>query len=189
MRTVVGSRGCLAVDLLFRVAGLGKRVAQCLRSDDRRRGNILIPVTGGSPCDRRARDFDVPGGKRPPAIHSRTRRMMSCSISTTWGRRRGAAQSVGGHDKTMNHPEHARTGTSAVGRWTQSATSLPRGDGESPTPAPLEFVIVDLIAQHNEQAHEELAGDGDFGFGAPAAMHERAVGALEVSIHAGSMGG
>ena len=141
MRTVVGSRGCLAVDLLFRVAGLGKRVAQCLRSDDRRRGNILIPVTGGSPCDRRAREFDVPGGKRPPAIHSRTRRMMSCSISTTWGRRRGAAQSVGGHDKTMNHPEHARTGTSAVGRWTQSATSLPRGDGESPTPAPLEFDI------------------------------------------------
>jgi len=41
----------------------------------------------------------------------------------------------------MNHPEHARTGTSAVGRWTQSATSLPRGDGESPTPAPLEFDI------------------------------------------------
>ena len=28
MRTVVGSRGCLAVDLLFRVAGLGKTVAQ-----------------------------------------------------------------------------------------------------------------------------------------------------------------
>ena len=34
---------------------------------------------------RRTRQLDVPGGKRPPAIHSRTRRMMSCSISTTCG--------------------------------------------------------------------------------------------------------
>ena len=71
----------------------------------------------------------------------------------------------------MNHPEHARTGTSAVGREIQAATSLPRGDGGSPTPAPLELVIVDLVAQHNEEAHEQLASDGDFGFGAPASMH------------------
>ena len=89
----------------------------------------------------------------------------------------------------MNHSEHARTGTSAVGRWTQSATSLPRGDGESPTPAPLEFVIVDLIAQHNEQPHEELAGDGDFSFGTPASMHEGEGGPLEIGIHARGMRG
>src|SRR2546422_11755049 len=89
----------------------------------------------------------------------------------------------------MNHPEHARTGTSAVGRASQSGTSLHRGEGGSPTPAPLELVIVDLVAQHNEQPDEQLAGDGNFGFGAPASMHEGEVGSLEVGIHAGGMRG
>src|SRR5882724_13082114 len=89
----------------------------------------------------------------------------------------------------MNHPEHARTGTSAVGREIQSATSLPRGDGRSQTPAPLELVIVDLVAQHNEEAHEQLASDRDFGFGATASMHEGEVGALEVDVHARGMRG
>ena len=85
----------------------------------------------------------------------------------------------------MNHSEHARTGTSAVGGSRQAATSLGRGQ-----PAPsTELVIVDLIAQHNEQPHEELAGNGDFGFRASAAMHEREIGALEIGIHARGMGG
>lgn len=87
----------------------------------------------------------------------------------------------------MNHPEHARTGTSAVGGSSQSATSLRRGRGRPAPPA--ELGIVDLIAQHNEQPHEELAGDGDFGLGAPAPMHEREVGALEIAIHARGMRG
>ena len=87
----------------------------------------------------------------------------------------------------MNHPEHARTGTSAVGGSRQAATSLRRGQGR-PAPA-TELVIVDLIAQHNEQPHEELARDGDFGFGTPASMHEREVGPLEVGIHARGMRG
>src|SRR5260370_41967901 len=85
----------------------------------------------------------------------------------------------------MDDPEHARTGTSAVGRGIQSATSL-RRDGSWTAPS-LELVIVDLIAQHNEEAHEELAGDGDFGFGAPASMHEGEVGPLEIGIHARGM--
>src|SRR6267143_6743853 len=87
----------------------------------------------------------------------------------------------------MDYPEHARTGTSAVGGSSQSAPSLPRGRGR-PAP-PTELVIVDLIAQHNEQPHEELAGDGDCCLLAPASMHEREVGALEVGIHAGGMRG
>ncbi len=87
----------------------------------------------------------------------------------------------------MNDPEHARTGTNAVGGSRQAATSLRRGRGR--TAPPTELVIVDLIAQHNEQPHEELAGDGDFGFWAPASMHEREVGALEIGIHAGGMRG
>src|ERR1700730_9944036 len=85
----------------------------------------------------------------------------------------------------MNHPEHARTGTSAVGGSSQAATSLGRGRSR-PAP-PTELVLVDLIAQHNEEAHEELAGDGDFGLRAPAAMHEREVGALEIGIQARGM--
>src|SRR5712692_6272961 len=85
----------------------------------------------------------------------------------------------------MNQPEHARTGTSALGRWIQPATSLRRGG--SLTPAPAELVIVDLVAQHNEEPHEQLPGDRDLGFGAPAPMHEGEVGALEVGIQAGRM--
>src|SRR5712692_3997281 len=87
----------------------------------------------------------------------------------------------------MNDPEHARTGTSALGRWIQSATSLRGGDSGGPTPAPAELVIVDLVAQHNEQPHEQLAGDRDFGFGASAPMDEGEVGALQVGIHARRM--
>src|SRR2546422_6673412 len=87
----------------------------------------------------------------------------------------------------MDYPEHARTGSRAGGGSRQSAPSLRRGRGR-PAP-PTELVIVDLVAQHNEQPHEELAGDGDFGFRAPTSMHEREVGALEVGIHAGSMEG
>src|SRR5713101_692964 len=87
----------------------------------------------------------------------------------------------------MDDPEHARTGTSAVGRGIQSATSL-RRDGSWTAPS-LKLVIVDLIAQHNEEAHEELAGDGDFGFGTPASMHEGEGGALEIGIHARGMRG
>jgi len=82
----------------------------------------------------------------------------------------------------MNHPEHAHTGTSALGRWIQPATSLGRGDGGGPTPAPPELVIVDLVTQHNEEPHEQLAGDRDFGFGAPASMHEGEVGAFEIHL-------
>src|SRR2546426_11024964 len=87
----------------------------------------------------------------------------------------------------MNYPEHARTGTNAVGGSRQTVPSLRRDRGR-PAP-PTELVIVDLITQHNEQPHEELAGDGDFGFGTPAAMHEREVGALEIGIHARGMRG
>ena len=59
--------------------------------------------------------------------------------------------------QTMNDPEHARTGTHAVGGSSQAAPSLRRGRSRA-TPA-AELVIVNLIAQHNEEAHEEFAGD------------------------------
>jgi len=87
----------------------------------------------------------------------------------------------------MNDPEHARTGTGAVGGSSQSAPSLRRSRRRAAPPA--ELVIVDLVAQHNEEPHEQLARDGDFGFRAPAPMDQSAVGALEVGIHAGGMRG
>src|SRR5882724_12205515 len=149
---------------------------------------VGVKLVSANGSFRRARRVHgkSPGGKRPPAIHSRTRRMMSCSISTTCGRKRGGPISERSW-KTMNHSEHARTGTSAVGQWIQSATSL-RRDGSWTAPAP-ELVIIDLIAQHNEQSHEQLASDRHFGFGASAPMHEGEVGPLEVGTHARGMRG
>jgi len=45
-----------------------------------------------------------------------------------------------------------------------------------------------VVAQHNEQPHEQLPSDGDLGLGAPAPMHEGEVDPLEVGIHASRMG-
>src|SRR5262245_5221166 len=87
----------------------------------------------------------------------------------------------------MNHPEHARTGTSAVGRWIRSRPSLRRGDGGSSTPAQAELGVVDMVAQHNEQPYEQLPRDRDFGFGPPASMHQGEVRPPEVAVHAGRM--
>ena len=49
----------------------------------------------------------------------------------------------------------------------RSATSLRRSDGGQPTPAAAELVVVYLVAQHDEQSHEQLPGDRDLGFGRP----------------------
>src|SRR5712691_3901768 len=99
MRTVVESRGSWAVDLLFRAELGEKAVAQL--AQDRRSAERQYPDSRHRSLSvrRRTQQLDVPGGKRPPAIHSRTRRMTSCSISTTAARRGGAAQSVSGHDR------------------------------------------------------------------------------------------
>jgi hypothetical protein len=104
MRTVGGSRGYLAVDLLFRIEVRRKAIAQW--PQDRRSAERPYPDTRprGLSGPGRARDLDVPGGTRPPAIHSRTRRITSCSISTTTARRGGAAQSVSGHDRPCITP-------------------------------------------------------------------------------------
>jgi hypothetical protein len=87
----------------------------------------------------------------------------------------------------MNDLGHARTGTSAVGR--PRARALPSGDQCGRAAAAPKFGVVDVIAQHDEQAHEELAGDGDPGLRAPAAMAQREVGAFEISVEPRGVGG
>jgi len=67
----------------------------------------------------------------------------------------------------MNDLEHARTGTSAVGR-TRSRVTRRR-----PTPAGgrgPKFGVVDVVAQHDEEADKELARHCDPGLRAPAAV-------------------
>src|SRR3989454_5354529 len=105
----------------FRVEMGGKAVAQW--PQDRRSVERQYPDTRhrGLSVQGRARDLDVPGGKRPPAIHSRTRRMKSCSISTTADRRGGAAQSVSGHDRPS-----MSTVVGARGHWAVDLLLEPR---------------------------------------------------------------
>jgi hypothetical protein len=38
--------------------------------------------------------------------------------------------------------------------------------------APTKLLIVDVVAEHDKETHEELAGEGDFGFGPSASMQE-----------------
>src|SRR4029453_13000406 len=76
-----------------------------------------------------------------------------------------------------------------LGRRMRPVTSLRRSDGGHSPPAAAELVVVNLVAQHDEQPDEQLPGDGDFGFRAPAPMHEGEVRPPEVGIHAGCMRG
>ena len=69
------------------------------------------------------------------------------------------------------------------------ATDLHRSETGSPTPPPPELVIVDLVAQHDEQSYQQLPGDSHFGLGASTPMDEREVDAPEIGIHAGRMSG
>jgi len=80
----------------------------------------------------------------------------------------------------MNDLEHARTGTSAVGRPRVRALAGRNRRGRAAA-AP-KFGVVDLVAQHDEEADEELARDGDPGLRAAAAMAQRAVGAFEIGV-------
>src|SRR5438552_13809073 len=122
---------------------------------------------------------DVPRGTRPPAIHSRTQRMMSCSIvDDASSSRRGGPISERSWE-TMDYLEHARTGTSAGGRRRQYAPSLARRYNGRP-PASPELVIVDVVTQRDEEPHEELAGHGDFRLGAPAPLRQGAIRAGEL---------
>src|SRR5262245_66659360 len=83
---------------------------------------------------------------------------------------------------TIDDLEHARTGTSAVER--PRARALAGEDRRGRAAAAPKFSVVDLVPQHDEQADEELARDGDLRLRVPATVAQRAVGALEISVDA-----
>src|SRR5262245_62816140 len=68
---------------------------------------------------------------------------------------------------TMSDLEHAHTGTSAEGPPCARALA---GDRHGRTSAAPKFGVVDVIAQHDEEPHEELAGNGDPRLRAAAAV-------------------
>jgi len=65
----------------------------------------------------------------------------------------------------MNDLEHARTGTSAVGRT--RARALPGGDRRRQGAAAPKFGVVDVVAQHDEEADKELARQRALAFARP----------------------
>src|SRR5262245_42100546 len=83
---------------------------------------------------------------------------------------------------TIDDLEHARTGTSAVER--PRARALAGEDRRGRAAAAPKFSVVDLVPQHDEEPDEELARDGDLRLRVPAAVAQRAVGALEISVDA-----
>src|SRR5262249_29003581 len=142
----------------------------------------LLPYRKGSRC---------PDSKRPPAIHSRMKAHdVSIRSSTTdAGDRRGwASQSVSRSWQTINHPENARTGTSAVGSGQRSRRPSHGGDRYARSAAQLattaKLVVVDVVAEHDVETNEELASERDFRLGTPTAIEHGKVPAAEIVVRA-----
>src|SRR5215469_13798801 len=117
-----------------------------------------------------------------PSIRARTAAHdVSIRSSTIAGadRRGWASHSMSRSWQTIDHLENARTGTSALGSAPRSGRALHDGHREltwsrRPAATP-KFLVVNLIAQHDVEAHEELAGQGDPGLGPPPSMHDAEV--------------
>src|SRR4030095_4091435 len=106
--------------------------------------------------------------------------------SRTGDRRGWASHSVSRSWQTIDDPENARTGPSAWGRRLATARALcdrhRRMLCAGRTAAPTELLIVDLIAEHDIQAYEELAGQGHFGLRPPASMQDGEVAAPQIVV-------
>jgi hypothetical protein len=76
---------------------------------------------------------------------------------------------------TIVAPDLVATGLEVLARRRAAAT-------------PAELGVVNLIAHHDEEANEQLAGDGHAGLGATAAMDQRAVDTVQVVIRASGQG-
>src|SRR6266478_2397109 len=184
MRTVVASRASAHAALPF---GAGMRPgaiaqsAQVRRS--RRRQDRGISRFGAQVAMKSSRGPWL--GQRPPTIHSRTDAGAWCRVrsSTIRDRRGRASQTVSRSLGTIDHPENARTGTAAPGPEASRAARALRATREAA--AASELGVVNLIANHDEEADEELAGHGHAGLGATPAMDQRAVDPVQIGIGAG----
>src|SRR5689334_15627279 len=96
------------------------------------------------------------------------------SSTSARGDRRGwASQSMSRSRWTINHPENARTGTSAVGSAQQSLRPSHGGDRYARSAAQLattaKLVVVDVVTEHDVETNEELASERDLRLRAPTA--------------------
>ena len=129
-----------------------------------------------------------PGGSINPTVpfHGRMLRQTSTShpfahaprrMTSVSDRRRssgdhrgGASHSMSRSWQTIDHHENARTGPSASGsRWPLARGLHGRRDrpsGSRGTAPPAKFVVVNLVAEHDVEADEELAGERHSGLGA-----------------------
>ena len=112
-----------------------------------------------------------------PSIRARTAAHdISIRSSTIAGsaRRGWASHSVSRSWQTIDDPENARTGPSAWGDRSAIARALFDGEGRVPgrsrAPASAKLLVVDLVAEHDIETHEELTSKGDFRLGPAATL-------------------
>jgi len=94
--------------------------------------------------------------------------------------------------RTINDPENARTGTSALGSGPETRALHDGGHGlrllgRSATAA--ELVVVDTITEHDVKPDKKLAGERHFGLGSAASMQDGEVATAKVIVRASREGG
>ena len=100
------------------------------------------------------------------------------STSARRDRRGWASQSVSRSWRTINDPENARTGTSALG---SNPRTRALHDGRHPwrrlgcSATAEELLVIDTITEHDVEPDKELAGERDFGLGSAASMQDGAM--------------
>src|SRR4029453_10172614 len=140
---------------------------------DGQRDSVVVPTA----------NVHQPSIRAQTAAHDVSIRSSTIAASV---RRGGASHSIGRSWKTIDDPENANTGTSALGnclrwkRWSHGGGHRSIVAGGMAAPAKLR--IVDLIAKHDVEAHEELTGEGNFRLGPAAPMQYREVAAAKVVV-------
>jgi hypothetical protein len=190
MRTAVASRMSRPHSSFPSRDGREPRSQNWLRIVDRGGGDTVVsPGIWGANRLKLGRSLAGQRSTNHPFAHG-CRRMTSCSIVDDPESSRGASQTMSRPLATIDDSENARTGTAAPGpRFSRAVRSATRDSGggraRRDATTPPELGIVNLIAHHDEQTDEQLAGHGDAGLGATAAMNQGAVTTVQVIIRAG----
>src|SRR5262245_25650514 len=101
-----------------------------------------------------------------------------------------ASHSMSRSWQTMDDSENARTGPSALGSRPATARALPgRRRGPRRATASAKFLVVDVIAEHDVEAHQERPGEGHPGLGSSATVQYREGAAPQIVVRAGGEGG